>query len=350
MWVDQNDEHKYVPLWNVEHGHFEVLDSPLSEYGVLGFEYGYALADPKTLVLWEAQFGDFVNGAQIMIDQFIASGEAKWLRANGLVMLLPHGYEGRGRSIRRRGRSASCNSARATTCRSRICTTPANYFHLLCCQIAPQLPQAAGRHDTKLLPRKMAVSSAADFQGDTHFRRILSDPKGAADAATKRVVLCTGKVAYDLMEARDAAGDTDTQIVRVEQLYPFPTEALAARIAKMPALEHVVWAQEEPRSNGDGFLRRAADRGGARHRERIGEAPALRRPRRRRLPRDRVDEAPPGRAGRADRRCARPQRAPGIRRTREAETGQEGRQGRELSCAFPSTPAQAGVQLEGHRC
>ena len=255
VWVDQNDEHKYVPLWNVEHGHFEVLDSPLSEYGVLGFEYGYALADPKTLALWEAQFGDFVNGAQIMIDQFIASGEAKWLRANGLVMLLPHGYEGQGPEHSSARPERFLQLCAGDNMQVANCTTPANYFHLLRRQMHRSFRKPLIVMTPKsLLRHKAAVSSAADFQGDTHFRRILSDPNGAADAQTTRLVLCTGKVAYDLMEARDAAGDEGTQIVRVEQLYPFPTEALARRIAAMPALEDVVWAQEEPRNNGYWFF------------------------------------------------------------------------------------------------
>ncbi|WP_082515846.1 2-oxoglutarate dehydrogenase E1 component [Sphingomonas sp. Leaf412] len=255
VWVDQNDEHKYVPLWNVEHGHFEVLDSPLSEYGVLGFEYGYALADPKTLVLWEAQFGDFVNGAQIMIDQFIASGEAKWLRANGLVMLLPHGYEGQGPEHSSARPERFLQSCAGDNMQVANCTTPANFFHLLRRQMHRSFRKPLVVMTPKsLLRHKAAVSSAADFQGDSHFRRILSDPNGAADEATTRLVLCTGKVAYDLFEARDAASDEGIQIVRIEQLYPFPTEALAKRIARMPNLREVVWAQEEPKNNGYWFF------------------------------------------------------------------------------------------------
>ncbi len=255
VWVDQNDEHKYVPLANVEHGNFEVLDSPLSEYGVLGFEYGYALADPKTLVLWEAQFGDFANGAQIMIDQFIAAGEAKWLRANGLVMLLPHGYEGQGPEHSSARPERFLQLCAGDNMQVANCTTPANYFHLLRRQMHRPFRKPLVIFTPKsLLRHKMAVSSAADFQGDSHFRRLLSDPSAPADADTKRLVLCTGKVAYDLIEARDAAGDKHTQIVRVEQLYPFPGEPLAARIARMPKLEEVIWAQEEPRNNGYWFF------------------------------------------------------------------------------------------------
>ncbi|MBY8826725.1 2-oxoglutarate dehydrogenase E1 component [Hephaestia mangrovi] len=255
VWVDQTDEHKYVPLDHVEHGRFEVLDSPLSEYGVLGFEYGYALADPKTLVMWEAQFGDFANGAQIMIDQFIASGEAKWLRANGLVMLLPHGYEGQGPEHSSARPERYLQLCAQDNMQVANCTTPANYFHLLRRQMHRSFRKPLVIMTPKsLLRHKMAVSKASDFLGDSHFRRLLSDPAAPADKDTKRLVLCTGKVAYDLIEARDAAGDTETQIVRVEQLYPFPGEPLAARLKKLPNLEDVVWAQEEPKNNGAWFF------------------------------------------------------------------------------------------------
>ena len=251
VWVDQRDEHKYLPLAQIEHGRVEILDSPLSEYGVLGFEYGYALADPKTLVLWEAQFGDFVNGAQIMIDQFIASGEAKWLRANGLVMLLPHGYEGQGPEHSSARPERFLQLCAQDNMQVANCTTPANYFHLLRRQMHRTFRKPLIVMTPKsLLRHKLAVSPAADFQGDSHFKRILSDPNGAADAQTKRLVLCSGKVAYDLMEARDAAGDADTQIVRIEQLYPFPGDALSTRLQRMTALEDVVWTQEEPKNQG----------------------------------------------------------------------------------------------------
>ena len=255
VWVDQETERKYVPLWEVEHGRFEVLDSPLSEYGVLGFEYGYALADPKTLVIWEAQFGDFVNGAQIMIDQFIASGEAKWLRANGLVMMLPHGYEGQGPEHSSARPERFLQLCAGDNMQVANCTTPANLFHLLRRQMHRAFRKPLVIMTPKsLLRHKRAVSAASDFLGDSHFMRILSDPTPPADEAVKRLVLCSGKVAYDLFDARDAAGDQDTAIVRIEQLYPFPGEALAARVARMTNLEEVVWAQEEPKNNGYWFF------------------------------------------------------------------------------------------------
>jgi 2-oxoglutarate dehydrogenase E1 component len=255
VWVDQNDEHEYVPLATLPHGRFEVLDSTLSEYGVLGFEYGYAMADPKTLVLWEAQFGDFVNGAQIIIDQYIAAGEAKWLRANGLVMLLPHGFEGQGpehSSARLERFLQLCAQDNLQVCNI---TTPANYFHVLRRQMhRPFRKPLVIMTPKSLLRHPLAKSQAEDFIGEGHFMRILSDRKPAPDKQTKRLVLCSGKVFYDLHEAREAAGITDTQIVRLEQLYPFPGEPLGVRIKRMTNLEEVVWCQEEPRNNGAWFF------------------------------------------------------------------------------------------------
>ena len=255
VWVDQKDEHKYIPLTTVPHGRFEVLDSPLSEYGVLGFEYGYAMADPKSLVLWEAQFGDFANGAQIMIDQFIAAGEAKWLRANGLVMLLPHGYEGQGpehSSARLERFLQLCAGDNIQVCNI---STPSNYFHVLRRQmLRPFRKPLIIMTPKSLLRHKLAVSQRSDFIGEAHFRRIMSDRTPPEDAKVKRVVLCSGKVGYDLMEARDAAGLDDTTVIRIEQIYPFPGEALAIRLKKMKNLEEVVWAQEEPRNNGAWFF------------------------------------------------------------------------------------------------
>jgi 2-oxoglutarate dehydrogenase E1 component len=255
VWVDQTDEHKYIPLTTVPHGRFEVHDSPLSEYGVLGFEWGYASADPKSLVLWEAQFGDFANGAQIVIDQYVASSESKWLRANGLVMLLPHGYEGQGpehSSARLERYLQLCAQDNMQVCNI---TNPANYFHVLRRQMhRPFRKPLIIMSPKSLLRHPMAKSEASEFIGQAHFKRILSDRNGAEDKATKRVILCSGKVAYDLMEARDAAGITDTQIIRLEQLYPFPGEPLALRFSRMPNLEEVVWCQEEPRNNGSWFF------------------------------------------------------------------------------------------------
>lgn len=255
VWIDQNTGGRYLPLEQVPHGRFEVLDSPLSEYGVLGFEYGYAMADPKTLVLWEAQFGDFANGAQIMIDQFIASGEAKWLRANGLVMLLPHGMEGQGpehSSARLERFLQLCAGDNIQVCNI---TTPANYFHVLRRQMHRNFRKPLIIMTPKsLLRHKMAVSKASEFQGNSHFMRILSDPNQPEDKDIKRLVLCSGKVAFDLMEARDAAGDKNTAIIRLEQLYPFPGEPLTIRLKRMVNLEEVVWAQEEARNNGSWFF------------------------------------------------------------------------------------------------
>ncbi|KUO54797.1 MAG: 2-oxoglutarate dehydrogenase subunit E1 [Sphingomonadales bacterium BRH_c42] len=255
VWIDQRDERKYIPLCQLPHGKFEVYDSPLSEYGVLGFEYGFAMADPKTLVLWEAQFGDFANGAQIMIDQFIASGEAKWLRANGLALLLPHGYEGQGpehSSARLERFLQLCANDNIQVCNI---TTPANYFHVLRRQMLRTFRKPLVIMTPKsLLRHAMAKSPAAEFQGEQHFMRIMSDTAAIPDAKVRRLVLCSGKVAYDLIEKRDAEGLHDVSIVRIEQLYPFPGEPLAARLKRMSALEEVIWCQEEPRNNGAWFF------------------------------------------------------------------------------------------------
>ena len=251
VWVDQTDERKYIPLTTLPHGKFEVYDSTLSEYGVLGFEYGFATADPKTLVLWEAQFGDFANGAQIMIDQFIASGEVKWLRANGLVMLLPHGYEGQGpehSSARLERFLQLCANDNIQVCNI---TTPANYFHVLRRQmLRPFRKPMVIMSPKSLLRHPMAKSSAEEFMGDHHFMRIKSDTTAIDDKKVRRLVLCSGKVAYDLIEKRDEEGLDDVSIVRIEQLYPFPGEPLAVRLGRMTNLEEVIWCQEEPKNNG----------------------------------------------------------------------------------------------------
>jgi 2-oxoglutarate dehydrogenase E1 component len=255
VWVDQQTAEKYIPLTTVGPGRFEVRDSPLSEFGVLGFEYGYSLADPKCLVLWEAQFGDFGNGAQTIIDQFIAAGEAKWLRASGLVMLLPHGFEGQGPEHSSARLERYLQLCAEDNLQVANCTTPANYFHILRRQMRRDFRKPLILMTPKsLLRHKLAVSAAADFTGDSHFRRILSDLNPPAERETKRLVLCSGKLAYELMEARDKAGDPGVEIVRIEQLYPFPSEPLLKRLKAMPKLQDLIWAQEEPKNDGAWFF------------------------------------------------------------------------------------------------
>jgi 2-oxoglutarate dehydrogenase E1 component len=251
VWVDQNSGDKFIPLTRVGPARFEVRDSPLSEFGVMGFEYGYSLSDPQTLVLWEAQFGDFANGAQVMIDQFIAAGEAKWLRASGLVLLLPHGYEGQGPEHSSARPERFLQLCAEDNMQVANCTTPANYFHVLRRQMNRDFRKPLVLMTPKsLLRHKQAVSSLADFTGDSHFKRILSDPGAPKDEEVRRLVLCTGKIAYELLEARDKAGDRNVSVVRIEQLYPFPGEALLARLKRMTNLEALVWAQEEPQNQG----------------------------------------------------------------------------------------------------
>jgi 2-oxoglutarate dehydrogenase E1 component len=255
VWVDQTNGDKYIPLGHVNAdlggGRFEVRDSPLSEFGVLGFEYGYSLADPRCLVLWEGQFGDFANGAQTIIDQFIASGEAKWLRASGLVLLLPHGFEGQGPEHSSARLERYLQLCADDNIQVANCTTPANYFHILRRQIRRGFRKPLVLMTPKsLLRHKLAVSNAADFTGESHFKRIMSDLNPPAEGETRRLVLCSGKLGYELIEARDAAGDLGVEIVRLEQLYPFPSEPLVKRLQAMPKLQDVIWAQEEPKNNG----------------------------------------------------------------------------------------------------
>ncbi|HAU22721.1 MAG TPA: 2-oxoglutarate dehydrogenase E1 component, partial [Erythrobacter sp.] len=198
---------------------------------------------------------DFANGAQIMIDQFIAAGEVKWLRANGLVMLLPHGYEGQGpehSSARLERFLQLCASDNIQVCNV---TTPANYFHLLRRQMLRTFRKPLVIMTPKsLLRHPLAKSNADEFLGDHHFMRIKSDTTEIADKKIKRLVLCSGKVAYDLIEKRDEEGLDDVSIVRIEQLYPFPGEPLAARLKRMTSLEEVIWCQEEPKNNGAWFF------------------------------------------------------------------------------------------------
>ena len=255
VWVDQSSGDKYIPLCSVEDGRFEVRDSPLSEFGVLGFEYGYSITDPRTLVLWEAQFGDFANGAQTIIDQFITSGEVKWLRASGLVLLLPHGFEGQGPEHSHAWLERYLQMCAEDNIQVANCTTPANYFHILRRQMLRDFRKPLVLMTPKsLLRHKLAVSELADFTGDSHFRRIVSDLNPPAQGETRRLVLCSGKLAYELMDARDEAGDLGVEVIRIEQLYPFPSEPLVKRLRAMPSLQDLVWAQEEPKNKGGWFF------------------------------------------------------------------------------------------------
>jgi 2-oxoglutarate dehydrogenase E1 component len=251
VWTDQANGSRHTPLKTVKGGTFEVLDSPLSEFGVLGFEYGYALADPRTLVLWEGQFGDFVNGAQTIIDQFIASGEVKWLRANGLVMLLPHGYEGQGPEHSSARMERFLQLCAEDNMQIANATTPSNYFHLLRRQMLRDFRKPLIIFTPKsLLRHKRAVSTLADMDAGTSFHRCLDDLAPCDPAKVRRLVLCTGKVYYDLLEAREKAGRDDVYLLRVEQLYPFPGDIVAEYAARFPGLEDIVWAQEEPMNAG----------------------------------------------------------------------------------------------------
>jgi 2-oxoglutarate dehydrogenase E1 component len=251
--VDQETEDKYVPVNHVREGQapFEVIDSPLSEAAVLGFEYGYSLADPHALVLWEAQFGDFVNGAQVIIDQFISSGEAKWLRMSGLVMLLPHGYEGQGpehSSARLERFLQLCGEDNLQVCNL---TTAANYFHALRRQMRRDFRKPLVIMTPKSLLRSHdAASKLAEMGPGTYFRRTIdeTDPL-VPDDKVNRVVLCSGKVYYDLRQARRERKIRDVAIVRLEQLHPFPAKALADSIGKYRSAD-VVWCQEEPQNMG----------------------------------------------------------------------------------------------------
>ncbi|KAF0173945.1 MAG: 2-oxoglutarate dehydrogenase E1 component [Rhodobacteraceae bacterium] len=259
-WIDQTTEERYYPLNHIRAGQarYEVIDSMLSEYAVLGFEYGYSLSEPNALTMWEAQFGDFANGAQIMFDQFINSGEAKWLRMSGLVCLLPHGFEGQGpehssaRLERFMQLSAHDNWIVAN------CTTPANYFHILRRQLHRDFRKPLILMTPKsLLRHPMCISETADFTTGSSFHRLLWDDaqKGnsalnlKADDKIKRVVLCSGKVYFDLLAERDARGLDDVYLLRVEQLYPTPTQSLTEELSRFKKAE-IVWCQEEPKNQG----------------------------------------------------------------------------------------------------
>ena len=255
IWVNQENEWKYVPLKHIkpDQPKFEVHDSPLSELAVLGFEYGYSTANPNTLAIWEAQFGDFANGAQVIIDQFISSAESKWLRMSGLVMLLPHGLEGQGpehSSARLERFLQLSGDDNWQVCN---CTTPASYFHVLRRQMCRDFRKPLVVMTPKsLLRHKLAVSPLDMFAEDSSFHRVLWDDdreKLAAPDEIKRVILCSGKVYYDLLQGRRDRGIKDITILRVEQLYPFPKSALAEELAHYKNAE-VIWCQEEAENQG----------------------------------------------------------------------------------------------------
>ena len=258
--VDQESEERYYPLNHIREGQaeYEVIDSMLSEYAVLGFEYGYSLSEPNALVMWEAQFGDFANGAQIMIDQFISSGERKWLRMSGLVLLLPHGFEGQGpeHSSARLERflqlSAEDNWIVAN------CTTPANYYHILRRQMHRSFRKPLILMTPKsLLRHKRCVSTLAELAEGSRFHRVLWDDAqmGTSSVALKpddqirRVVICSGKVYFDLLEERDARGLDDVYLLRIEQFYPFPAMSLTKELSRFKDAE-IIWCQEEPKNQG----------------------------------------------------------------------------------------------------
>src|ERR1700742_555225 len=259
--IDQEDESRYTPFNHLggEQGHYEVINSLLSEEAVLGFEYGYSLAEPNALAMWEAQFGDFANGAQVLFDQFISSGERKWLRMSGLVCLLPHGYEGQGPEHSSARLERYLQLCAEDNMQVVYPTTPANYFHALRRQLHREIRKPLILMTPKsLLRHKRAVSKLDEFGDGKTFHRILYDDaqmlpdektKLVPDEKIKRVVLCSGKVYYDLYEEREKRGIEDIYLMRVEQLYPVPLKALVAELSRFKSAE-VVWCQEEPRNMG----------------------------------------------------------------------------------------------------
>jgi 2-oxoglutarate dehydrogenase E1 component len=264
QFVDQETENRYTPLNHIvdkQPAEYEAVDSMLSEFAVLGFEYGYSLSEPNALVLWEAQFGDFANGAQIMIDQFITSGEAKWLRMSGLVLLLPHGYEGQGPEHSSARLERFLQMCAQDNIQVANCTTPANYFHVLRRQVRRNFRKPLVLMTPKsLLRHKSCVSALAEMSGESSFHRVLHDgaemrPGSGVrlkpDSLIRRVVLCSGKVYYDLFEEREARGMDDVQILRIEQLHPFPAKSVLEFLRRFPQAE-IVWCQEEPKNMGAG--------------------------------------------------------------------------------------------------
>ena len=257
---DQNRERwdagSYVPLCNVSEGQapFTVIDSVLSEEAVLGFEYGYSTAEPNTLTIWEAQFGDFVNGAQVVIDQFIASGEVKWGRASGLVMMLPHGYEGQGpehSSARPERFLQLCADNNMQVVQP---TTAAQIFHLLRRQMVRQFRKPLVILTPKSLLRNKDAGSPLSDLAKGAFQTVIGEVDDKIDSKkVKRVIACSGKVYYDLVNARKTRAQLDTAIIRIEQLYPFPHKSFAAELKKFPNATELVWTQDEPQNQGPWF-------------------------------------------------------------------------------------------------
>ncbi|MEP3275528.1 MAG: 2-oxoglutarate dehydrogenase E1 component [Stappiaceae bacterium] len=258
---DQETENRYIPLNNLGEGQgrYEVINSMLSEEAVLGFEYGYTLAEPNALTMWEAQFGDFANGAQVLFDQFISSGERKWLRMSGLVCLLPHGYEGQGPEHSSARLERFLQLCAEDNMQVANCTTPANYFHILRRQLSREFRKPLILMTPKsLLRHKRCVSKLSEMGADSTFHRILWDDAQMEPAAhidlvpdekIRRVVLCSGKVYFDLLEEREKRGVNDVYLMRIEQLYPFPTKALAHELMRFKQAE-IYWCQEEPKNMG----------------------------------------------------------------------------------------------------
>ena len=251
--VDQENENRYYPLSEIspDQASFSVLDSPLSEFAVLGFEYGYSLTDPNTLVIWEAQFGDFANTAQVIFDQFISSGESKWLRMSSLVVLLPHGMEGQGpehSSARLERFLQLCAQDNIQVVNA---TTPANFFHLLRRQMKRNFRKPLIVMSPKsMLRHKLVISNIEDMGPESKFHRVIPEvDELVADDKVKRVVLCSGKVYYDLLESRREREIDDVAIVRIEQLYPWPRDGLSKILARYPNTD-IVWCQEEPANMG----------------------------------------------------------------------------------------------------
>ena len=263
---NQIDNSRYIPLNNIskDQKNFEVVDSLLSEFAVLGFEYGYSLVEPETLVLWEAQFGDFANGAQVIIDQFIASGERKWSRASGLVLLLPHGYEGQGPEHSSARLERFLQLCAKDNLQVMNITTPANYFHALRRQITRDFRKPLVIMTPKsLLRHKYCVSNLEDFSKTNSFHRILWDHaldskygfiklKNAKDI--NKVIICSGKVYFDLLEEREKTKKNDVLLLRIEQLYPFPAKSLAKELKPYIKNAKFYWCQEEPKNMGGWFF------------------------------------------------------------------------------------------------